>query len=473
MYASNLERLLFDLVEQSDASRSERSDMAIRFDSLRRYGRLPQGREKHATLLTDEQIASAIFGLASDQPGWAGLVAIMLGNLVPVGGASASISGSETLVQAVQVILSDKAARKDLISLTISSAASGTNANGHATIKARTAEGDHTVSFVSQLALSLLGQGAEKTYDHSYQYANAARFLSLNGRFFESLVQQREFIGKHRPKPISDGSEYNAEECEKRRLQKLGVRNDSRYLTIGVDNQVTWPREETLVNFDRFTLVLLPKTKEHVQSINIDLTANKLTMREARTVMNRFLSLMTWCDDQFAVAQDGWGGSPVPSPVPRRNLTFATTHYWIFDRKISSDNDALRALALYREARNAEQNYLVSYGVLNYYKIIEIRHPHGRQARAWLAAAFPIVEPKIRVEVLREFQRERGAIPPEKHIYDAYRLAVAHASISAISDPDSSDEITRLHIAAEMLRALARHFISTELKVSDSMNSGD
>jgi hypothetical protein len=227
------------------------------------------------------------------------------------------------------------------------------------------------------------------------------------------------------------------------------------------------------VNFDRFTLVLLPKTKEHVQSINIDLAANKLTMHEARTVMNRFLSLMTWCDDEFAVAQDGWAGSPVPSPVPRRNLAFTTTHDWLFDRKIPSDNDARRALALYREARNAEQNYLVSYGVLNYYKIIEIRHPDGPKARAWLAAAFPIVEPKIRVEVLREFHGERGTIPPEKHIYDAYRLAVAHASNRTISDPDSSHEITRLHIAADILHELARHFISTELKVSDSMYSGD
>ena len=144
-----------------------------------------------------------------------------------------------------------------------------------------------------------------------------------------------------------------------------------------------------------------------------------------------------------------------------------------FDRKISSDNDARRALALYREARNAEQNYLVSYAVLNYYKIIEIRHPDGPQARAWLAAAFPIVEPKIREEVLREFHRERGTIPPAKHIYDAYRLAVAHASTRTISDPDSSDEITRLHIAAEILRELARHFISTELKVSNSVYSGD
>jgi hypothetical protein len=239
MYASNLERLLFDLVQQSDASRSERSDMAKRFDSLRRYGRLPQGRENHAALLDDEQIASAIFGLASDLPGWAGHVATVLRNLVPVGGASASIWGSETLVQAVQVILSDKAARKDLVSLTISSAASGTNTNGHATIKTRTVDGDRTVSFVSHLALSLLEPGVEKTYDHSYQYADAARLLSLNKRFFEGLVQQIDFIRKHRPKPISDGSEYDAGEAEKQRLKKLAVRNDSRYLTIGVDNQAS------------------------------------------------------------------------------------------------------------------------------------------------------------------------------------------------------------------------------------------
>jgi hypothetical protein len=473
MYASNLEHLLFNLVEQCDASPSERSDLGKRFDSLRRYRRLPQGRENHAALLTDEQIASAIFGLASDHPGWAGHVAILIGNLVPVGGASTSVSGSETLVQAVQAILSDKATRKDLVNLTISSAVSGLNANGHATIKLRRPDGDHTVSFVSRMALSLLQPGAEKTYDHSYQYARAARYLSFNSEFFKRLVQEIEYVRKRKPKPISDGREYDAEEAEKRRLKKLGVRNNSRYLTIGVDNQVTWPREETLVHFDRFTLVLLPKTRDYVQSINIDLTANKLTMREAETVVNRFLSLMTWCDNQFAVAQGGWAGNPVPSPVPRRDMAFTTTHTWLFARKISSDKDVLRALALYREARNAEQNYLVSYAVLNYYKIIEIRHPNGKQARAWLDKTFPIVEPSIPIEILRQFNSEMGATPPAKHIYDAYRLAVAHASTKTISDPDISDEITRLHIAAEILRALARYLISTELKVSECIYSGD
>jgi hypothetical protein len=242
---------------------------------------------------------------------------------------------------------------------------------------------------------------------------------------------------------------------------------------IGVDNQVTWPKHEALVQFDRFTMVLMPKTKEHVQSISIDLTANKLSIKQARTVANRFLSVMTWCDDQFAVAQDGWAGNPVPTPVPRRNLAFTTAHPWIFDRKIPTDEDARRALALYREARNAEQNYLVSYAVLNYYKIVELKHPKGPKTRAWLATTFPSVERKLRTEIVALFHKERGSNPPEKHIYDAYRLAVAHASEKTISDPDDSNESTRLHVAAEILREFARHVIATELDISDSPYSGD
>jgi hypothetical protein len=54
MYASNLQHLLFELNESADASRSDRSDMAKRFDSLRRYGRLHRGRENHTALLNDE-----------------------------------------------------------------------------------------------------------------------------------------------------------------------------------------------------------------------------------------------------------------------------------------------------------------------------------------------------------------------------------------------------------------------------------
>src|SRR3546814_4969173 len=75
---------------------------------------------------------------------------------------------------------------------------------------------------------------------------------------------------------------------------------------------------------------------------------------------------MTWCDDQYAIAQDGWSGNPVPVAVPKRNLAFTTTYHWVFNRDIPVSEDVLRALALYREGRNAEQNFMISYAVLSY-----------------------------------------------------------------------------------------------------------
>src|SRR3546814_18303966 len=83
----------------------------------------------------------------------------------------------------------------------------------------------------------------------------------------------------------------------------------------------------------------MPKTKDHVQSIHIVLHANRLSMEEARTVINRFLSLMTWCDDQYAIAQDGWSGNPVPVAVPKRNLAFTTTSHWVFNRDLPVSED--------------------------------------------------------------------------------------------------------------------------------------
>jgi hypothetical protein len=470
MYASNLEEALYLLMDRSEASHADPSEFRARMESLRGYGRLPRGRENHETLLTNEQIADAILGLAATKPGWAGHVALVLRSLKPVGGKSASFEGADNLSEAVQILLEDKQASECLIDLSLTSAEHGTNANGHATLRYQSAEGEKTVHFVHQLAVSLHGAGAEKKYDPRNWSRPASRQLVLSQAFFETLVKWIEVIRHLEPGPSSDGSEYDATEAEDRRRKALGVRNNSRYLNVGVDNQVTWPRTETLVTFDRFKIVMLPKTKDNVQSISMDLTANELNVQEARTVVNRFLSLLCFCDDQYAVAQDGWSGNPIPVGVPRRNLAFTTATHWIFDRKIPETDEARRALALYREARNAEQNFLVSYAVLSYYKIIEIVHSNEGEAIAWLKQNFAAASATIRREVLARFDVERGQVAPESHINWAYRIAVAHASPrkTQASDPDDASELRRLHTAAEVLRPIACYFIKNDLRISDS-----
>ena len=229
-----------------------------------------------------------------------------------------------------------------------------------------------------------------------------------------------------------------------------------------------------LVQFDRYHLVLVPKTKEHTQSIHVDLHANRLTDREALTVTNRFLSVLAWCDDQFAVAQGGWSGNPVPVAVPKRSLAFATAQHWPLNRRISPSDEARRALALYREGRNAEETALVSYSVLSYFKIIEIRYHDGPKAKKWIASNFAVVSASADDDPeLKQFLAVCGSKAPEEYIYTACRLAVAHASIKRPSDADDVEEIRRLHSASYVLRQLARLMISQELGVSDQIYSGD
>ena len=141
----------------------------------------------------------------------------------------------------------------------------------------------------------------------------------------------------------------------------------------------------------------------------------------------------------------------------------------MFDRQIPSSDDDRRALAFYREARIAQQNFLVSYAVPNYYKVIEIGYV-GKEAAKWLEETFRAI---IHGDTLAQFLKECGDEPPEKYIWKACRVAVAHANPTRSSDSDHAEEIRRLHTAADVMRLLARHFIKTNLGVTDSIYSGE
>lgn len=469
MLARQLSYVLAELCRSSDVTTDTPLDMEQRFESLRGHGRLPQGRENRGRALTNEQIVAAVLGLVAARPGWAGHGATILATLKPVGGKTSAFGAASTLADALSNVLADKASRDNIVAVRLSVAEAGTNSHGLATITSDLDGTRHQLSFVRNEAASLLQPGAEARFDAELRNAPASRELVLNRRFFERLAQEIDASRVNPIPPIGDGSEYDKEDAERERRLRLGATPASRFLNIGVDNQVTWPREEMLIKFDRYKFVLMPKTKENVQSIHVDLHANRLSTEEAMTVINRFLSLLTWCDDQYAVAQGGWSGNPVPVAVPKRNLAFTTTYHWVFNRNIPASQEVQRALALYREARNAEMNFMISYAVLNYYKIIEIHHERGPASTKWVADNLPaILSDPNNQEVISTFLAACDEEKPEIYIYKACRVAVAHASLDRPSDPDEFAELRRLDNAADVMRCLARRFISCELGVSES-----
>jgi hypothetical protein len=450
------------------------AEFTERFNTLRAYGHLPKGREKRKHLLTPIQVALAILGLVPTRPSWAGHGASVLRRLSPVGGPKAGFYNTTSLIDAMTLLLTDAGARKSLIAVRVTLGETGVNSNGGAVFTYECESVRKQAFFVPGMAVSLTGEGAKSSFDFERQlFSPASREMSFGQPFFTRVAGAMEIAAHHPGEPSSDGSEYEEEEAKQALWKRLAVTSHSRFLNMAADNHVTWPREPTLVKFDGYHFVLMPRTRDNVQSVHMDLTGNSLDDSSATTLIRRFLSVAAWCDDSFATLGLGWSGNPVPVAVTIPELAFRTTPHYIFDRKMPSTPEARRALALYREALNAEHNELISYAVLNYYKIIELTQRDRGATKNWFRDNFDYTRSFDNLKrSLDDFDKLRGTTKPHEYIYKSCRIAVAHAGKDSKSDPDDASELRRLHAAADIMQVLARHCIEVELKISDCMFDG-
>lgn len=473
MIAKRLESLLSHEAAKTGISLRSPADMVQRFQSLRGFGILPKGRGKNARHLSLTEIAAGILSITTEKPGYAGTVSKLLTDLRPVGGIEASFMRCGTLGKAIETVLADSDAMTSLIEIRVSDSEFYTNGYGRGTIKYHSGGTKKAATYVGKTAVSLLKSGAEKNFDPRALISSVITETVFYPPFFRYLDRELQREANSPAALIGVDPEEDDEETKKEeRTRRLGLTANSRYLNLAVDNQVTWPREETAVDFEGYKLVLMPKTRENTTSIHIDLHGQRISPEDATTVINRFLSILAWCDDQFAVLQEGWYGNPVPVPVPKRNLAFTTAYQWIFDRKVPQSPEARKALAIYREGRNAQQNYQISYAVLSYYKIIETKY-HRDQVKNWFRDNYELVRKKPNLaNSVAAFEAARGSETPQEYIHTACRTAVAHANKPYTTDPDDTHELRRLYVVADILRALARIFIQKEFNISDCMYDG-
>jgi hypothetical protein len=117
---------------------------------------------------------------------------------------------------------------------------------------------------------------------------------------------------------------------------------------------------------------------------------------------------------------------------------------------------------------------MVSYAVLNFFRIIEIRNHTRGEAKNWFRDNFAILRCESHYsDAFSRFSEISANEQPHEYLYKACRVAVSHAGKDSKSDPDDANEVTRLHKAAEVLRILARHFILTDLGVSEVLYSAE
>ena len=466
MFAKNLSLLLHRQLSEAYSY----DETLKRFETLRGYGQLPRGRDKAGQRLTDEEIARAILGYVPTQSGWAGHVALIMSDLRPVGGMDASFQKSSSLVGVMAALLNEDDHYNAFVSLTLSIARVPGNDKYQARIVFDNAGERKSSYYVSKYATSLTVSGAEETYDHERPLSSNTHQLVLNLEFFRNLKRNVD-LARHWNIPLeTDWREYKTEEERDAFHKRLGASANSRFLNLRVDAQVTWPKEPTRINFGGLHLVLFPKTKDHSHSVSIDLTHNRTSAENARTLINRMLSVMSWCDDQPASLHEGWPGNPVPVPVPKQNLAFATMHEWHFYRELSNNEDLLQCLAFYRDGLNANSVSLASHAVLSFFRVFETKYDTKRKVKDWIVTVFPDVELLLAEHELQAFEedRELAGVDLASYVYVNCRVATAHAASDARSDPDGAEESRRLFNAARIIQRLARYFINQEFEFSDS-----
>lgn len=235
------------------------------------------------------------------------------------------------------------------------------------------------------------------------------------------------------------------------------------YLNVGVTGGAGWPKEETTISFGGYDLILKPATRDKSQSVHIDL--NGITNIEALTLINRFLSILAWCDDQAMENHYGWSGNPVPVAVPKiRNATGSCIAF-PFYREFEKDPKVNLALALYREGLTVNSNafqFLSFFKILNIFwrdKYINKKNEIVEGIRDYLNKLMDELAIKRKEELLKKEE------DIAEYLYESGRCAIAHAYSEPIVDPDDVEQLRRLSEDIHIIKNIAELLIENELNV--------
>ena len=244
-----------------------------------------------------------------------------------------------------------------------------------------------------------------------------------------------------------------------------------RWLNVAVKGSASWPTKETTVVFQGKRLILKPATDDTEQSVHIILRG--ITGAEALTLINRFLSILSWCDDQPMENRYGWSGTPIPVAVPRELRVVCASNTFPFCRLVEPDKKARLALALFREGRTVNS---IPFEFLSYFKILNIFWKDrwetvNNYKRNPMIEGIRITLPHLRGAKAVNRVCALGNTQPDVsiYLYESGRCAVAHAYTDPIVDPDDVCDLRRLSEDISIVKEIAEFLIETKLGVSRSI----
>jgi len=243
------------------------------------------------------------------------------------------------------------------------------------------------------------------------------------------------------------------------------------WLNVGVKGSATWPREETSIEFDGRTLLLKPATRDTEQSIHIDL--EEISDVEALTLINRYLSVLSWCSDAPMESLYGGYGTAVPVSAPREPRAIGSSIGFQFYRNPETNEKVQLALALYREGLTVNSlpcAFLSYFKILNMFWLDKTVTVNGKRENPivdGIREVLPALADDLALDRLATLRAREPDVA--RYLYESGRCAIAHAYSDPIVDPDDISDLHRLSEDIHIVKAIAEHLIETQLGVSRSI----
>lgn len=236
------------------------------------------------------------------------------------------------------------------------------------------------------------------------------------------------------------------------------------YLNVGVEGAACWPTEEKTISFGGHELILKPATRDTEQSVHINLRG--IADIDALTLINRFLSILSWCDDQSMENLYGWSGNPIPVAVPKRPRNIGSSIAFPFYREQEEDPKAKLGLALYREGLTVNSK---PFQFLSFFKVLNIfwkdKYKNGKnEIVEGIRDYLNKLTDDLAIKRMEEIAKLEADIA--KYLYESGRCAIAHAYSEPIVDPDDVQHIRRLSEDIYIVKNISELLIEKELNIS-------
>lgn len=469
MLSKQLENLLRELSGRDPAEISER------FQKARGHSLLPADEN---TPFGDRQAASALLSLVPERPGYAGLHALVLSKLQPVGGPEASFQGAKNLGDAIALAI---ARPDDFLELEVLDGEFGVNAYGYASIHHRSG----VAHYVRHTALSLVQKGGERDFDpftHIRDYPIQRKITfqaNVINTISRELGEARQY--RQRTAKLLERLPVRPEQPQSKPIRPL--RPATQLMSVAVHSSIGMKKPPYYFLYKDYEFKLIRGETGESDCLTGRFPIS-LRSEDFYSVITEFLSAFAFARDAVLIPSPGL---VVPNGFSLKKYTGGyferrkvpineTTEDFYFVAAVRTKEQGV-LVRLYRQARAANDVYS---SVLFYWHALvypSTADETGEQFIDKMWSDLPSDLSHLKEEGERILSKpifSPNSQPPSlgRYIRLGIRHSIAHivrnVPNSRNIDVDQLDELRHLADVDEILRGLARHRLGTDFGLEEN-----